>query len=289
MNDTTQTRERTGLDYPGRILSRRYSRELQEIVKDRIQALTAFDSLQSPALPYLAAWEDGNSELWYEFVGSGIPAALGCTAGETARVFRECLLERRIYRNYDMETGVRKERLGRGEVKHRRAGLRREGKHRGRVEAVYKLLLPDGGVVWFKDQARVESFPSDAVHLSTGCLTPVSKEMESEEKCERLIEELKGALASIKTLSGMLPICSHCKKIRDHSGRWNRLEDYLGRHADAQFSHGLCPQCARNLYPELYPTESEDAPDDDLDRLRKEVADIISFLRDQSGSGPGAG
>ncbi|MCG6895245.1 MAG: hypothetical protein LJE65_16710 [Desulfobacteraceae bacterium] len=280
MNDNSSTRERSGLDYPGRILARRYSRELQEIVKDRIATLSAFDSLNSPVLPYLAAWEEGNSELWYEFVGTGIPAALGCTVPETARVFRECLLERRIYRNFEMEEGVRKEKLGRGEVKHRRAGLRQEGKSRGRVEAVYKLLLPECGVVWFKDQAKVESFASDGIHLSTGGLTPVSKEMESEEKCERLIDELKGALASIKTLSGMLPICSHCKKIRDHSGRWNRLEEYLGRHADAQFSHGLCPQCARRLYPELYPTDSEDPPEDDLDRLREEVADIMSFFRD---------
>lgn len=282
MHDTVRTRERDGLDYPGRILTRRYSRELQEIVKDRIAAMKAFDALQSPALPYLAAWADEGSGLWYEFVCRGIPAVLGCSPGETARVLRESLLERRIYRNFDMEAGVRKERLPGGDVENRREGLRQEGKSLGRVEAVYKLLLPAGGVIWFKDRARVESFPDDGVNLSTGVLTPVSKEMESEEKCERLIDELKAALSSIKTLSGMLPICAHCKKIRDESGRWNRLEEYLVRHADARFSHGLCPQCARGLYPDYYPPGTAEGPDDELDRLRGDVADIISFLKDQS-------
>jgi ligand-binding sensor domain-containing protein len=58
------------------------------------------------------------------------------------------------------------------------------------------------------------------------------------------------ALAEINTLSGLLPICSACKNIRDDRGYWNQLEDYLRRHAEVQFSHGLCPDCIRRLYPE---------------------------------------
>jgi hypothetical protein len=69
---------------------------------------------------------------------------------------------------------------------------------------------------------------------------------------ERLIFELQDALAKVKTLSGLLPICANCKKIRDDSGYWNRIEAYIGKHADVQFTHGICPDCAKKLYPELF-------------------------------------
>ena len=69
---------------------------------------------------------------------------------------------------------------------------------------------------------------------------------------EKLIVELQEALAKVKTLSGMLPICASCKKIRDDKGYWNQIESYIGRHSDAQFSHGICPDCARKLYPEYF-------------------------------------
>jgi hypothetical protein len=72
---------------------------------------------------------------------------------------------------------------------------------------------------------------------------------------ERLIFELQEALSKVKTLSGLLPICASCKKIRDDSGYWNRIEAYIGEHADVQFSHGICPDCARKLYPELFDKE----------------------------------
>jgi hypothetical protein len=54
----------------------------------------------------------------------------------------------------------------------------------------------------------------------------------------------------VKTLSGLLPICSSCKKIRDDKGYWNRLETYIETRTEADFTHGICPDCARKLYPE---------------------------------------
>ena len=62
-------------------------------------------------------------------------------------------------------------------------------------------------------------------------------------------EELK-ALQEIKTLSGLLPICASCKKIRDDKGYWNQIENYIEQHSDAQFSHSLCPECLEEHYPE---------------------------------------
>ncbi len=65
--------------------------------------------------------------------------------------------------------------------------------------------------------------------------------------------ELKKKLEEIKILRGILPICASCKRIRDDGGYWNQLESYIRAHSDAEFSHSICPDCARKLYPELSP------------------------------------
>lgn len=62
-------------------------------------------------------------------------------------------------------------------------------------------------------------------------------------------EDLEKALAKVKTLSGLLPICSHCKKIRDDKGYWNQIEGYIQQHSEAEFSHGICQECAKKYYP----------------------------------------
>lgn len=69
---------------------------------------------------------------------------------------------------------------------------------------------------------------------------------------ERLIGELQEALSKVKLLSGFLPICASCKKIRDDKGYWNQIETYIHEHSEAEFSHGLCPECAKKLYPKYF-------------------------------------
>jgi hypothetical protein len=78
-------------------------------------------------------------------------------------------------------------------------------------------------------------------------------------ECQRLgkgledtIEQLKTTLSEVKTLSGLLPICASCKRIRDDKGYWNLIETYIKEHSDADFTHGLCPECTKALYPQLY-------------------------------------
>jgi hypothetical protein len=68
---------------------------------------------------------------------------------------------------------------------------------------------------------------------------------------QELISELTLSLAKVKTLSGLLPICANCKKIRDDQGYWNQIETYISSHSDAEFSHSLCPECLRKLYPDF--------------------------------------
>jgi len=68
---------------------------------------------------------------------------------------------------------------------------------------------------------------------------------------ENLIKELQDALARIKTLEGMLPICSHCKKIRDENGIWHEISNFLQDHSPVEFTHGICPDCITRFYPEF--------------------------------------
>jgi len=68
---------------------------------------------------------------------------------------------------------------------------------------------------------------------------------------ERLIADLEKALNEVKRLSGLLPICASCKKIRDDNGAWQQIEEYIHAHSEADFSHTICPDCAKALYPEL--------------------------------------
>lgn len=64
-------------------------------------------------------------------------------------------------------------------------------------------------------------------------------------------KELEQAVFDIKQLSGMLPICASCKKIRNDNGYWQQIESYIRAHADVEFSHGICPDCVAKLYPGL--------------------------------------
>ncbi len=89
----------------------------------------------------------------------------------------------------------------------------------------------------------------------------ITERKKAEQERERLIAELQRALEQVKTLSGLLPICASCKKIRDDQGYWHEVEEYIHTHADVDFSHSICPSCARKLYPELYGTE-EDTDED---------------------------
>jgi DNA repair exonuclease SbcCD ATPase subunit len=80
----------------------------------------------------------------------------------------------------------------------------------------------------------------------------ISKRKQAEKEREKLIAELQDAAAKIKILRGMLPICSNCKKVRDDKGYWNQIESYIREHSEAEFTHSMCPLCAKKLYPELF-------------------------------------
>ena len=87
------------------------------------------------------------------------------------------------------------------------------------------------------------------VHVS-GATTDITEHRQIAEERERLVQELRRAVDEVKTLSGIVPICSGCKKIRDDKGFWEQVEAYVSRHTAARFSHGICPDCMKRLFPE---------------------------------------
>ena len=80
----------------------------------------------------------------------------------------------------------------------------------------------------------------------------ISDTKRREKEREKLIQELQKALSEVRRLSGMLPICAACKKIRNDKGYWQQVESYITQHSEAQFSHSICPECTKKLYPEFY-------------------------------------
>jgi len=90
-----------------------------------------------------------------------------------------------------------------------------------------------------KNQEHLESI---VIHRD---ITPLKQAQKEKEK---LIRDLKEAISKLETLSGLVPICSNCKKIRDDKGYWNHLEQYIEEHSKALFSHGICPECKEVLY-----------------------------------------
>jgi len=101
-------------------------------------------------------------------------------------------------------------------------------------------------------ERRVEERTAELAKTNKELQTEITERKQAEEERERLIVGLQEALAKIKTLRGLIPICAHCKKIRDDQGYWNHLEAYIQKHSEAEFSHGICDECAHKLYPELF-------------------------------------
>jgi PAS domain-containing protein len=105
----------------------------------------------------------------------------------------------------------------------------------------------DGSIIY----ASIATAPVviDGHKCNVGFFTDITERKLAEEAREKLIHEIQDALAQIKKLSGLLPICASCKKIRDDKGYWNQIESYIRDHSEAEFSHGICPDCMKKLYP----------------------------------------
>jgi PAS domain S-box-containing protein len=109
----------------------------------------------------------------------------------------------------------------------------------------YQLQVPAG-----KRYFESRSIPLSKT-IAYALVRDVTEQKRVEIEKENLIKELRDALGQVKTLKGLLPICSVCKNIRDDQGYWNRIEAYISSHSEAAFSHSICPECLKKLYPDI--------------------------------------
>jgi len=124
-------------------------------------------------------------------------------------------------------------------------------RERRTAHAEHIHFLPDGS----KTFAEISTSPimddsgqvTQVVHIARN----ITKRKQAEEEREKLIVELQKALSEIKTLQGLLPICMNCNKIKTEHGVWKKLETYIAKHSDAEFSHGICPDCFAKQMSEI--------------------------------------
>ncbi len=114
----------------------------------------------------------------------------------------------------------------------------------------YEVDASDGGrrMVIFNKATFFR--PAGEIGGMIGAILDITERKQAEHEKDRLIGRLQAALDKVKVLSGLIPICASCKKIRDDKGFWNQLENYISTHSDAIFSHGICPDCTQKLYPQ---------------------------------------
>lgn len=133
-------------------------------------------------------------------------------------------------------------------LEHTEAGLR--GEKQDPYEAEY----------WHKDGHRVQLRTTEVpifdengrVSEIEGIVQDITELKRVEAERERVIQKLEKALVEIRSLRGILPLCSFCKKIRDDKGYWEQVDVYIRKHSEADISHGICPECMKEHYPEQY-------------------------------------
>ncbi|MGO9569809.1 MAG: hypothetical protein ACLP5H_19930 [Desulfomonilaceae bacterium] len=116
-----------------------------------------------------------------------------------------------------------------------------------------KIQLHENELLRLELEKRVEQRTAELRETNENLILEVAEREKAEQEREQVIVKLQQALAQVKRLSGFLPICASCKKIRDDKGYWQQVEAYIRDHSEVEFSHSLCPECAKKLYPELFP------------------------------------
>lgn len=116
----------------------------------------------------------------------------------------------------------------------------------------FRIVAKKGEEKWISHVCRAIRDSSGTFLGVRAANSDITERKRIEREREQVIEDLQKALAKVRTLDGLLPICANCKKIRDDSGYWNRLEKYIQERSDAEFSHSICPDCAYQLYGDTF-------------------------------------
>jgi PAS domain S-box-containing protein len=116
----------------------------------------------------------------------------------------------------------------------------------------------------FPVEVSVRVIEVEGKEFHQSIIRDITERKQAEKAREKLIHELQEAFTKVKTLSGLLPICASCKKVRDDKGYWNQIETYIRDRSEAEFSHGICPECMKKLYPNF--CEDEEGKGDEIRR-----------------------
>ncbi|SMC65936.1 polar amino acid transport system substrate-binding protein [Desulfocicer vacuolatum DSM 3385] len=256
-------------EYHGKILKGNHSRALKTYISDTILRIQGFEQTPIPVIPYLSAWQEQENTMWYEFAGQDFCTLMQCSPDAMAETFRNSIVERRVYNYRETDKGqINTQTIDSSELPHWRKGLREEGKKTGKTEAVYKVKLPDGSIVWLKDQATVKSFDTDRIHISSGCLTPVTKEMEAEEELIRTRNKLEKNARALKLAKEIQDKNSKELSLAIEAVETARKEAEKANRAKSEFlaviSHeirnpmnGILGTCDLIMTDELSPRQSE--------------------------------
>ena len=122
------------------------------------------------------------------------------------------------------------------------------------LEFENRYLCKDGTYRWLRWNAA----PDATWSVIYSVARDVTAQKEAEEERERLVRELQSALAEVRTLREILPLCSYCRKVRDDEDYWQTVESYVSRHTGTRFSHGICPECYEKVLGEM--DEGEQGP-----------------------------
>jgi hypothetical protein len=213
-------------NYSGCILTENFSQKLKNRVARCILCYQESENTGNPAMQYLSAWREKEKIIWYEFVGDQFRHLLRCDRGKEAEVFRDSIIERRVYKYDGFDHEVQQEALDRTDLMKVRKQLRAESKTTGFTEAVYKIFPKGGDILWLKDQAVVEFYSEDNTSLSLGCLTVVTKEMEVEnqfKKTEAALQVANQKLERLVNLDGLTQIRNRRSFDRAIQREWKRL------------------------------------------------------------------
>ena len=112
-----------------------------------------------------------------------------------------------------------------------------------------RYFRKDGQLVWTSLSVSLIRDPAGQPKFALSLVEDITERKQVEAERERVIGELRGTLAETKTLSGLIPICAGCKKIRDDQDNWKKVEVYIQEHTGAKFTHGICPECIKKYYP----------------------------------------
>ena len=120
----------------------------------------------------------------------------------------------------------------------------------------FTVQTKGGGVCFVEVSSSIVRNNAGKVEGRMASFVDITRRKHLEQEQKNLIQKLQDALEKIKTLRGLIPICAACMKIRDDRGFWHRVDEYISQHAEVKFSHGICPDCMKKLYPEVHMEDS---------------------------------